>query len=442
MSTNDLQKAGDLRAYEQVLLNHGLHLVSPQDDDIHPEAMDLVKGLVSRGVGFMVAEPAAGKTLLAMNMALHLCLGRSWLGRKTRKVPVFYIATEDGVGVKRRALAAARALGLPAKPDNLYLACGRFQLTDRKALKDIAELLKQLGSEGLVVIDTLANACVGLDENSSTSGIGIALEAMADLHRETRWTVMALHHTAKSSAGGKPVARGSGAILGRAEFELGVKKNSSTGEVELSVGKMKDGESGQSVAAFRIEPFLLGVDSDGDPIHSSIVRVLQTGIAQAAAPSLTGKVRKSGERARAVLDQIRQLQDIDGWVELRALCDAVATSAAMAGLQGDSIRRTVLRVLDDLSSSGRIELDVTRKLVRAVGTNTGQADRTSEIANCPSVRSNESVTDKRTGQPPSLEGVVSSGVPDVDATTKSADVFDITKLRLPSLVVAQEEALA
>mgnify|MGYP001557362101 CR=1 FL=1 len=57
----------------------------------------LLAGILSLGeIGFLFGPPKLGKSLLALDLALHLSLGEAWLSNySVTQVPVLYLSCDD-----------------------------------------------------------------------------------------------------------------------------------------------------------------------------------------------------------------------------------------------------------------------------------------------------------------------------------------------------------
>ena len=133
---------------------------------------------------------------------------------------------------------------------------------------DFVTTVKQF-SPRLVVIDTLAMAMSGGDENR-TQDIGIVLKNMKKIQQELDCHVMVLHHPGKDESRG---ARGSSALHAASDTVLELKKTKDI--VCVRAVKQRDME-GDKELNFKIEKVVIGVDEDGDEVSSAIVE--ETGL--------------------------------------------------------------------------------------------------------------------------------------------------------------------
>src|SRR4051794_20235136 len=64
---------------------------------------ELVEGtLAAGGMSVIYGESGSGKTYLVLDLACRLSLGWDWLGRRTRKSLVVYVAAEAGTMILNR----------------------------------------------------------------------------------------------------------------------------------------------------------------------------------------------------------------------------------------------------------------------------------------------------------------------------------------------------
>jgi hypothetical protein len=106
--------------------------------------------------------------------------------------------------------------------------------------EDIARLVATIEGIGqkfsLVIVDTVARAIAGAEENSSTD-MGLFVAACDEIKALTGGALLAVHHAGKDSSRG---ARGSTALLGAVDTSLMVGKSDDI--VVLRTEKMKDAE--------------------------------------------------------------------------------------------------------------------------------------------------------------------------------------------------------
>lgn len=220
----------------------------------------LVKGLLQRGSHAVVfGQPGAGKTFVALDIAYHVAGGLPWQGLRVHQGPVLYLAYEGLGGMAKRAAALARRYEDADVP--LYLVGADYNLRDPAGRRALGEDMAQMPEKPvLVVIDTLARAMKGGDENSAQD-MGALNDAVSALIHATGACVMLVHHSGKNKASG---ARGSSALLGAIDTEIEVDAR------QLTSRKQRDVELAPPMG-FKLVPVVIGMDGDGDEVLSCYV---------------------------------------------------------------------------------------------------------------------------------------------------------------------------
>lgn len=248
------------------------------------------------GVAFIYGASGSGKTFLALDLAAAIAEGRVWFGSKCTKAPVVYMPLE-GAMVRKRTLAWETRNGRPL-PNGFRMTNGAsFELLDKCNLQGLEESVqKSVGLGAVIIVDTLARATAGLDENSARD-MGPAIEAAEHLARQVQGLVILVHHAGKNAANGM---RGSSALFAAAETVIEVTSRVGKGAHSWRPEKLKDAESvGEHL--FMLESVNLGVDGDGDVITSCIV-VWD----QASEASKREEFQVKGKNQQLVLEAIRR----------------------------------------------------------------------------------------------------------------------------------------
>jgi RecA-family ATPase len=246
--------------------------------DVQPVLDDqfVVKGLIQLGTLIVVfGESNSGKTFFVLDLVLAIAGGQFWRSRKVTRGLVIYIAGEGTYGIKNR-VAAYQMRGLRSRGIPLAIINRAADLLHLDGDMDgLLALVSQAESESgekcvLIVVDTLARAMAGGDENSGEDMS--ALIANADrLRKQTTASVMLIHHCGKDASKG---ARGHSSLRGAVDTEILIEGQA--GRRTATVTKQRDLPSGQ-VFAFELEQQVLGQDEDGDPVTSCIVKHLDDG---------------------------------------------------------------------------------------------------------------------------------------------------------------------
>lgn len=128
------------------------------------------------------------------------------------------------------------------------------------------EILAQVGSGAVIIIDTLARATPGMDENAVLD-MGIAIQAADALSKMTNGLVVLVHHTGKDASKGM---RGSSSLSAAADVVIEVSAENLSGR-SWRATKVKDGAI-MDAHRFALEDYVVGEDEDKDPVRSCAVR--------------------------------------------------------------------------------------------------------------------------------------------------------------------------
>ena len=237
-----------------------------------PEFEWLISGWLSVGDKSIIGGPSqSGKSFLAIHAGMCIAFGTQFFGSDVKQGLVIYIAGEGARGVKKRLRAWRKHFGvqytrdtpfvLLQTPVNLYAADG-----DTAALiAEIVAIAAQFAAPlRLIVIDTLATAAVGADENASRD-MGIVMSNVGKINEATRAHIALVHHM---NASGEKL-RGSTSIYAALDSSIYVTRNAQTNIRTAKIGKQKDDEDSASFQ-FELMRLVLGVDDDGKEISSCV----------------------------------------------------------------------------------------------------------------------------------------------------------------------------
>lgn len=243
------------------------------DEALADGSAPLIKGLLDQGaMSVLYGDSNAGKTFVALDIAYHVWQGVPYAGMRTAQGAVVYVAAEGGRGVKRRL----RALAVERNPKELpgfdVLPCSVNLLDPEIDLNAFIEAIRRLATKpALIVIDTLARAMAGGDENASTD-MGAFVRNVDAIRAATGAHLMVIHHTGKDKAKG---ARGHSSLRAATDTELEVERGSTMDGKPggtLTANKQRDMEGGTGLT-FALRTVPLGFDGEGDPVTSAVAVV-------------------------------------------------------------------------------------------------------------------------------------------------------------------------
>lgn len=250
-----------------------------------PPVSWLVSGLVpSKGLCVLAGDPGAGKSFLALDLALRVACGLpEWMGREVKshgRVLLVALEGDGGVPARLRAWCAAHGLDEDRYAERLDLL-DRWEAPHPPLSPMGAAVLRSLIAEQtdryrLIVFDTLTLAA-GCDENDA----GEMGKVVAQAHRianESGAAVQLIHHLRKPAAGVRSSLsmhdlRGSSALLGAADHVLGLQAPAENARGEprrLLVLKAKDGPEAAPIGV-RLDLFSTGWElEDGTQEKSAV----------------------------------------------------------------------------------------------------------------------------------------------------------------------------
>jgi hypothetical protein len=150
--------------------------------------------------------------------------------------PVIYIAAEGFGGLKLRVSALVLHSEYDVKTECAFLNRPINFLKGEEVQSLIQTIQDARLEPALIIVDTLARCFVGGDENSATA-MGLFIDGVETVKRETGAAVLVIHHTGKDEKRG---ARGSSALIGAADTII-----SCSGDIhslKIKCEKMKDAE--------------------------------------------------------------------------------------------------------------------------------------------------------------------------------------------------------
>jgi hypothetical protein len=204
---------------------------------------------------------------VALDIAECIATGREFLTKQVKhQGAVLYIAGEGHGGIGARIKAMKKHHSTPAGAPVFFL---RKQINLRSSATDIQDLIQAVDdiqathdiNFELVVIDTLARAFGGGNENASED-MGAFITAAGAIQGRFNCALLVVHHAGKDATKG---LRGHSSLLGAVDTELEIIRIEDAPKGILHISKQKDGEDGQrygfQMITVELSTTLLGFDN-------------------------------------------------------------------------------------------------------------------------------------------------------------------------------------
>ncbi|MCV9940935.1 helicase RepA family protein [Boseaceae bacterium BT-24-1] len=337
----------------------------------------LIDGWISAGDKSIIGGPSrSGKSFLGIHASMCIARGTPFFGNAVKQGLVVYQAGEGARGVRRKRLPAYRKhFNIPDDEDvpfelltsevDLYRADG-----DTRPLIDEINAIKAEYPDlplAATVIDTLATATGGADENSGKD-MGTVMKNIALIQKETGAAVILIHHL--NSSGTK--LRGHTSIYANVDQVIMVTRDEVTKIRTARLDKMKDDEDGVTLK-FELMSVHLGERPDGKPISSCVCvpvgskeHIKADMLRRGWSPNPTERrvltamfeaLKRHGRLAGPSLEEshkIKPLTEVIEWSEYRDVARSLAMDDGVEERSADAIRKEFERARDALFNAGVI----------------------------------------------------------------------------------------
>jgi hypothetical protein len=220
--------------------------------------------LPETGLAIIYGQSGTGKSFLTLDLACAVSGDAAeWFDQKINSCPVTYCALEGQAGMTKR-VEAWEAHHKRRAPTGLRFIIQPFDLLEHDVVPSLAYAIAEVGTSGIIILDTLARAAPSVDENSSKE-MGAVIQRAATLQEITGGLVLLVAHAGKDQNRG---LRGHSSLFAAADVVIKVNRNGSQRGWELE--KSKDDIDGYRYG-FTLDKVLLGVDNDLENIESCVV---------------------------------------------------------------------------------------------------------------------------------------------------------------------------
>jgi hypothetical protein len=306
----------------------------------------LIDGVLDKeSLAMVFGNSSAGKTFFMLHMSFCIASEKEFFGRLTRNGLVLYVAAESGRRIANRVVAARREFKEKNTPirvitSNVNLYKDKADL--KRIIKAVKDAETQFGMPAVaIIIDTLARATPGMNENSSED-MGKAIGHLDELRNETGAAVVLVHHSGKDETKG---ARGWSGLHAAVDHEIEIKRDGDVRSADLG-SKQRDTQD-KSAVTFSLKVVELFEREDGQSVTTCVVEELNM---DAPKPQRGAKKRKIPAQKQAVLDIINDLLNENHEVTVEDAREACAASPKVCDSQNRKTRWSAFdRALDWLT---------------------------------------------------------------------------------------------
>lgn len=257
----------------------------------------LVKHTVpADSMGIIFGASGTFKSFLALDLAMHVAHGMQWMGKKTARGSILYVAAEGGAGLWKRIEAWHRVHARKWTDAEIMVCPVAADLLEDADL--LAASMRAKAPEStpvLVVVDTLSQTFGG-EENSATEVSAYLRNLGKNIRDAWRCAVLVVHHSGHVATE-RP--RGSSALRANVDFMFGVHRDESEMLAKMSCAKQKDGDLFDEVT-FAMSVVELNKDEDGDPVTALVARAVMDDDEKAELVIHEAKKGRSGRNATIV----------------------------------------------------------------------------------------------------------------------------------------------
>lgn len=276
--------------------------------NVRTHTNDFVENLLGNGQFSVVyGESNVGKTFFVLDLAFHVAMGWDWRSLEVEQGPTVYCALEGQHGITNRCAAIKKhykekigdtdpQFGAITAQIDLFRDEGDTEPLVQAIIKEAERL--DAGNIKLIIIDTLARALSGGEENSSEA-IGAVIRHADRIREATGAHVMFVHHSGKDKTKG---GRGHSSLRGAVDTELVIE--GFDGLSCAKIVKQREFESGQQYG-FQLLPVDIGTNQRGKAISSCIVEETDP-----PEDRKQGK-RISGKNQKTIHKEIKRLVSLD-----------------------------------------------------------------------------------------------------------------------------------
>lgn len=242
------------------------------DIGINLDVNDFVQGLLTENTMSVVYGASnCGKTFFMSDLSFHVAQGKEWRGKRVEKGNVMYLSLEGQRGIDNRI----NAYKLENKVDIdgfLRVPCPINFVSENADdiplfVEFVNEANKKFGSDiKLIVIDTLARALGGGDENSGVD-MGLLVKHSDLIRKNTNAHICFIHHSGKDES---KKARGHSSLRAAVDTEIEISRKENDDFSNIKIQKQRDMDM-EADMQFKLKRVVLGQNKYNEEVTSCVV---------------------------------------------------------------------------------------------------------------------------------------------------------------------------
>lgn len=234
-----------------------------------PDPEWLVEGIIpEKSMIVPYGQPKAGKSFIVMSIGIHVAAGKPWFGLPVKQGGVVYIVGEASGRTKDRSQGMQSEYGIEDDTPFWIIT----HATNFRNEEEVDSLIYSIHTTiresrysnmpvAMVIVDTLARAMPGADENSAQD-VGLVISATDKVREALGCAAVIIHHEGKDEGRG---ARGTSALRGAWDTGINV-KNIGPDPMKLEIAQMqivdqRDAEAG-GIMTFDMKKVPVGIGHD------------------------------------------------------------------------------------------------------------------------------------------------------------------------------------
>lgn len=302
-------------------------------------------------LALIIGESGSGKSFLAFDLGAAIAQGAPWRGFRTKRGRVLIIVAEGAGFFHQRAIAYAQRHEVSLDELQIGVISDSPNLMQKEEVKSVVEQIRKFGKVDVIIVDTLAQATPGMNENAGED-VGKVLANCKALHRATGAVVVLVHHVGKDESRG---ARGWSGLKAAADAEITIVRRAEARTAVVS--KMKDAADGLELP-FKLVEVEIGKDEESERITSCVVEHLEEGLERA------GTRQPAGDVARHVWKTVHDLALLGGdETTVAAVIEQSIDGIVQDPEKRDRRRERATRALEALKTGGFVRVEGGRVLL-------------------------------------------------------------------------------